>query len=106
MYSVCCEAIFENHPDVFRAALVGVGSANDERPVIVVEPEAGRFPESKAAEEVFRAQLLQLAAGSQLTSSIRDLLFHRSLPVDTRHNVKIQREALKEWATATLSVAR
>jgi acyl-CoA synthetase (AMP-forming)/AMP-acid ligase II len=99
MYSVCCEAIFENHPDVFRAALVGVGPENDERPVIVIEPEAGRFPESQAAEATFRSELVQLGASSPLTSSIRDVLFHRSLPVDTRHNVKIQREALKEWAT-------
>jgi len=98
MYSVCCEAIFENHPDVFRAALVGVGPANDERPVIVIEPEPGKFPETKEGEERFRATLLQLAAGSPLTAAIRDVLFHRSLPVDTRHNVKIQREALKEWA--------
>jgi acyl-CoA synthetase (AMP-forming)/AMP-acid ligase II len=98
MYSVCCEAIFENHPDVFRAALVGVGMPNDERPLIVIEPEAGRFPESKETQDAFRKQVLELAAGSPLTASIRDVLFHRSLPVDTRHNVKIQREALKEWA--------
>lgn len=102
MYSVCCEAIFENHPGVFRAALVGVGPPNDERPVIIIEPEPDQFPESIEAEDAFREQLRQLAAGSSLTHSIRDVLFYRSLPVDTRHNVKIQREALKEWATAQL----
>lgn len=102
MFSVCCEAIFENHPDVYRAALVGIGSANDERPVIVIEPEAGRFPKMQSAEGVFRHELLKLAAGSPLTSSIRDVLFHRSLPVDTRHNVKIQREALREWTAGLL----
>jgi olefin beta-lactone synthetase len=106
MYSVCCEAIFENHPDVFRAALVAAGPANDVRPVVVIEPEAGRFPASRAAEATLRAELLELAARSPLTESIRDVLFHRSLPVDTRHNVKIQRETLREWANAMLNLAR
>ncbi len=103
MYSVCCEAIFENHPDVFRAALVGVGPAEDERPVIVIEPEAGRFPGSSDAEAKFRQALQELATSSPLTQQIEDVLFHRSLPVDTRHNVKIQRETLKEWAGSHLN---
>ena len=25
MYPICCEAVFNQHPDVFRSALVGVG---------------------------------------------------------------------------------
>ncbi|HVJ66996.1 MAG TPA: fatty acid CoA ligase family protein [Caulifigura sp.] len=99
MYSVCCEAIFENHPHVFRAALVGIGAAGDESPVIIIEPEAGSFPESKSAEESFQTELLKLAASSPLTASIRNIRFHRSLPVDTRHNVKIQRESLRSWAS-------
>ncbi|QDT52535.1 4-chlorobenzoate--CoA ligase [Caulifigura coniformis] len=100
MYSVCCEAIFETHPHVYRAALVGIGDVSDEAPVIVIEPEAGKFPETPAAVAAFRDELLRLGAGSPLTSCIREVMFHRSLPVDTRHNVKIQREALKEWAAA------
>jgi len=98
MYSVCCEAILENHPNAFRAALVGVGPADDEQPVMIIEPEPGKYPESETADDTFRTELLQLAASSPLTSSIQDIRFHRSLPVDTRHNVKIQREALKTWA--------
>ncbi|QDU39078.1 Long-chain-fatty-acid--CoA ligase FadD13 [Maioricimonas rarisocia] len=98
MFSVRCEAIFNCHPRVYRSALVGLGEAPDQRPVIVVEPEEDQFPESPADKEQLRGELLELAAASPLTQRIRDVLFHRSLPVDTRHNVKINRELLAEWA--------
>jgi acyl-CoA synthetase (AMP-forming)/AMP-acid ligase II len=38
MYTIPCEAIFNQHPQVFRSALVGVGPAGGQRPVIIVEP--------------------------------------------------------------------
>ncbi|MFG0332503.1 MAG: fatty acid CoA ligase family protein [Maioricimonas sp. JB049] len=98
MFSVRCEAIFNNHPRVYRSALVGLGKAPDQRPVIVVEPEEGQFPETHDDEQALRSELLALGQASPLTQRIRDLLFHRSLPVDTRHNVKINRELLAEWA--------
>ncbi|MCA9071888.1 MAG: AMP-binding protein, partial [Planctomycetaceae bacterium] len=41
LFSVCCEAIFNEHPQIFRSALVGVGSKPNQRPVIIVEPETG-----------------------------------------------------------------
>lgn len=103
MFSVCCEAIFECHPHVYRAALVGIGPANNERPVIIIEPEVGQFPATAEDEAAFRSELFELGRSSSLTAPIREVLFHRSLPVDTRHNVKIQREALKIWAAKHLS---
>lgn len=102
LFSVPCEAIFNNHPRVFRSALVGIGSKPNQRPVIVVEPEAGQFPRSPADEARFRAELLQLAKGSSLTSAIDTILFHPALPVDIRHNVKIFRERLAPWAEQQL----
>jgi acyl-CoA synthetase (AMP-forming)/AMP-acid ligase II len=103
MYSVCCEAIFDEHPDVYRSALVGVGSKPRQEPVIIVEPEAGRFPRSQDDEARMRRELLELATANPLTASIRTVLFHPSLPVDTRHNVKINREALAAWAASRLA---
>ncbi|MCA8996869.1 MAG: AMP-binding protein, partial [Planctomycetaceae bacterium] len=98
LYSVCCEAIFNNHPRVYRSALVGFGSRPRQTPAIVVEPEEGGFPLSPTDETQFRSELIQLAEASDLTHEIREVFFHPSLPVDTRHNVKIDREALAEWA--------
>ena len=97
-YSVCCEAIFNNHPRVYRSALVGLGSKPEQTPGIVIEPEQGEFPSGKADEAQFREQLLELARANDITREIQEVFFHPSLPVDTRHNVKINREALAKWA--------
>jgi acyl-CoA synthetase (AMP-forming)/AMP-acid ligase II len=98
MYSVCCEAIFDQHPQIYRSALIGLGPVGDEHPLIVVEPERGQFPDTPAAANKLTAELLALATANPLTASIQRVLFHRSFPVDTRHNVKINREQLRIWA--------
>ncbi|QDU49663.1 fatty acid CoA ligase family protein [Gimesia panareensis] len=98
MFTICCEAIFNQHPRIYRSALVGVGSRPNQRPVIIVEPEQGGFPESQTAREQLTEELLELGQGNPLTKSISTVLFHHSLPVDIRHNVKIFREKLAPWA--------
>lgn len=98
MYSVCCEAIYNNHPRIFRSALVGVGSPGEQLPVIVAEPEAGQYPATRTDERQLRSELLELGKGCRLTESIDRVLFLKALPVDTRHNVKINREQLRGWA--------
>ncbi len=104
MFSVCCEAIFNEHPQVYRSALVGVGPKGQSRPVIVIEPESGCFPRGKPQRERFTSELRQLAIGNPLTESVDTFLFHRSFPVDVRHNIKIDRERLGRWAAKTLGV--
>lgn len=105
LFTIPCEAIFNTHPRVFRSALVGVGSKPKQRPVIIVEPEAEHFPESSAERDRFRSELLALGRANPLTTSIETVLFHRSLPVDIRHNVKIFREKLGPWAAKELGIA-
>jgi acyl-CoA synthetase (AMP-forming)/AMP-acid ligase II len=102
MFSVPCEAIFNEHADVYRSALVGIGAKPRQTPAIVVEPEQGRYPADTNAEEKLKAELRELAQANALTAGITTLLIHRSLPVDTRHNVKINREQLAAWATTAL----
>ncbi len=90
MYTVPCEAIFNEHPDVYRTALVGV----DGTPVIVVELESGvQTPTDQLTDE-----LLALGQASELTAAIRQVRFHPGFPVDVRHNAKIRRGELAEWA--------
>jgi acyl-CoA synthetase (AMP-forming)/AMP-acid ligase II len=100
LFTIPCEAIFNQHPRVYRSALVGAGEPGSQRPVIFVEP----WPEHRIKSRVDHAQLLaelrDLAARHELTSSIRDFFFMKSLPVDIRHNAKIFREKLKRWADA------
>ena len=92
--SVCCEAIFNQHPDLFRTALVKAGGA----PVIIAEPLPGKFPASKSAEDKFISELQKLGAANELTKDISKFMFHPAFPVDIRHNAKIFREKLAVWA--------
>ena len=97
MFTIPCEAVFNQHPEVARSALVGVGSLGGQRPVIVIEPRTRRLPTGSAATR-FTEQLLELGRANSLTTRIASILFHRSFPVDVRHNAKINRESLAAWA--------
>jgi acyl-CoA synthetase (AMP-forming)/AMP-acid ligase II len=75
------------HPRVARCALVGVGAAGVERPVLVVE---GREDASLARE-------------LQALAPVQAVLFHPRFPLDVRHNAKIHRLTLKRWAESRLA---
>jgi acyl-CoA synthetase (AMP-forming)/AMP-acid ligase II len=99
LFSVKCEAIFNEHPRVFRCALVGLGLKPQQRPVIIIEPERGQLPKPGSSEELsFKMELAERGAMHEITQGIEEFLFHPSLPVDVRHNVKINREQLTTWA--------
>src|SRR3989475_6584146 len=93
-----CEAIFNQHPDVFRSALVGIGPTGHQRPVIVIEPHPGTFPATADEGTRFRDELRRLGAAHPVTAGISAVLFHPAFPVDVRHNVKIARDKLALWA--------
>lgn len=93
LFTICCEAIFNQHPAVFRSALVGVGPAGDQTPVLIVEP----FEPVKDQKKLF-AELKDLGQGHDHTRAIENFLIHPAFPVDIRHNAKIFREKLAVWA--------
>jgi acyl-CoA synthetase (AMP-forming)/AMP-acid ligase II len=92
MYAVCCEGIFNTHPQVVRSALVGVGKVGMQEPVLLVEKRDG------VDESVVLAELRELAGQHALTQSIATFFVHPGFPVDIRHNAKIFREKLALWA--------
>jgi acyl-CoA synthetase (AMP-forming)/AMP-acid ligase II len=102
---VQCEAILNQHPDVHRSAVVGVGPLGSQRPVLIVEPVPAKWPATAEARGRLTEELLSLGARHAITRGIRDVLFCRDLPVDVRHNAKIQREKLAVWATRQLGEA-
>lgn len=103
LFPVPCETIFNHHPDVNRTALVGIGPQGRQRPVLVVEPRAGRFPESILEKQRFTLELLALGVEYPHTRAIQDVLFYPDIfPTDVRHNAKIQREKLAVWAAKHL----
>jgi acyl-CoA synthetase (AMP-forming)/AMP-acid ligase II len=99
LYTVPCEALFNNHPGVYRSALVGIGDYPKQKPVICIEPEPTVNDKS---EDVFIKELLEIAKKNAMTEQIDTILIHDSFPVDIRHNSKIFREQLAEWAQRKL----
>lgn len=95
MFTIPCEAIFNNHPRVFRSALVGVGPQGRQRPVACIELVPG---DSGKGKKGLKKELLALAKANPLSEDIETILFHRGFPVDIRHNSKIFREQLAVWA--------
>ncbi len=103
VYPVRCEAVFNQHPDVFRSAVVGVGPPGNQRPVAVLEPVRGRIPRDRAAERSLVAEVRRIGAASPVTAPVAEFLVHRAFPVDIRHNAKIFREKLAIWAAARMA---
>lgn len=105
LFSVPCEAVINEHPDVYRSALVGISDpkgSNIKIPVIIVEPVRDRRINKKTLiEEVKKG-----AGQSELTREINYFLVHKNFPVDIRHNAKIFREKLAIWAEKKLSHLR
>ncbi len=99
LYTIPCEAIFNGHADVFRSALVGVGAIPEQRPVICIELKRST---KESEKDRIKDELIDLAAANHHTRDITTVLFHQAFPVDIRHNAKIFREELAEWAAEQL----
>lgn len=106
LYTVPCEAIFNRHSNVFRSALVGIGPKGNQRPIIIIEPKQGKMPLFPFSRNLFAKELLEIGHQYEITRNITGVLFYRSFPVDIRHNVKIFREKLAQWAEKQKTVNR
>lgn len=98
LYTEPCERVFNQHPAVYRSALVGIQRAGATIPVIIIEPEPGKLPRHQRERNQFISELRSLATQYPITTGITTFLFHPALPVDVRHNAKIFREQLAVWA--------
>jgi acyl-CoA synthetase (AMP-forming)/AMP-acid ligase II len=98
LYTIPCEAIFNQHPWIYRSALVGVGSRGEQMPVVFVEawPEHQRSARKNVRQ--LQAELRKLALESAPATQIEHFILINALPVDIRHNAKIFREQLAETA--------
>jgi len=95
LFTIPCEAIFNQHPKVFRSALVGVGPTKNKKPIICVELNEG---DNQANKKDLTSELVEMAKQNEMTKNIETVLYHKSFPVDIRHNSKIFREKLAIWA--------
>jgi len=95
LFTIPCESLFNQHQQVFRSALVGIGPPGRQEPLICIEL---RKTDTGKNRDQLKDELLQIAAANELTQSIKTILIHKAFPVDIRHNSKIFREKLALWA--------
>ncbi|MDR2349188.1 MAG: AMP-binding protein [Deltaproteobacteria bacterium] len=102
LFTISCEATFNNHPLVSRSALVGVKVGADVTPVIIVEP-ARKLPPARWT--ALTEELTAMAKANPRTRGITTFLMKMDFPMDIRHNAKIGREKLAVWAEKELAKA-
>ena len=56
-----------------------------------------------AKRKELASDLMRLARANAVTQKIARILFHEAFPVDIRHNAKIFREQLADWAQTQIS---
>jgi hypothetical protein len=94
LYPVACESVLNVHDDVYRTAVVGIGEPGRQRPVVCVELRSGTGP---GRWQSIAGELLAIAARHPSTVPLTEFVRHPGLPVDIRHNAKIDRPALARW---------
>ena len=99
LYTICCEGVFNAHPDVARSALVGVQGKEAMIPVLCVEPVRSL---NRRTAIVSGASCSTAGRPFPTPGGSQTILFHPSFPVDIRHNSKIFREKLAVWAARKL----
>jgi olefin beta-lactone synthetase len=109
MFTEQIEGIFNQHPQVYRTALVGV----NREPVLWIELDAKLRKSfrklARQTSEVFviqdkiKQELIELAKDHHQASKIKTILFMKKFPTDVRHNSKILREELTVLAEKRLA---
>ena len=125
---VAAEQSAESLPEVRRAALVAVGPAGTATPVLVIEASAntaalearqsasafkralldrvpGRFPIAEGVAPFELSQLVRQKVAEDTGVELAAVLVVHEHPTDIRHNSKIDRPALGEWASKVLAGA-
>jgi acyl-CoA synthetase (AMP-forming)/AMP-acid ligase II len=98
-YPIRVEAIFNQHASVKRSALVKLTHGERIFPGIVIERKDGGTDLSAH----FLQELESLAQSSSHTAMIKHFFLYDHFPVDVRHNIKIDRVKLSQWAQTQLS---
>lgn len=99
-YSIQMESIFNQHPEVKRTALVKLTVKGMVVPGLVVERKDGKARLSAS----FLRELEVLKETETFTKSIEHFFVHPKFPVDIRHNIKIDRIKLSQWAQKELGL--
>lgn len=101
LYSVQCESIFNQHPEVKRSALIEVKYKGLKNAAIVIENK-GKKPKG-ILKTKFETELSMLSSKYDHTKKIKHIFYHDNFPVDVRHNIKIDRIKLRNMFKEMIS---
>ncbi len=96
LFTIPCEAIFNQHKQVRRSALVSFTNPLDKKQAAAIIIELISQPGNCNKKQILN-ELEVFAKTNPLTDQIHRFFFYKSFPVDPRHNAKINREKLSEW---------
>ena len=102
LFSDCCEAIFNQHEEVKKCALIALATSTDGKksitPAIVIERIDRKI--LKGRDRIrFERELLALGMANPHTRMIHTFFYCNKFPVDIRHNIKIDRLLLAKMAS-------
>jgi acyl-CoA synthetase (AMP-forming)/AMP-acid ligase II len=105
LHTETIEAVANTHPAVYRSALVGVGPAKSETATLILEPWSRASKRHRLSKQQILQQVRALLDSNQRAKNVeRIVIYPKKLPTDIRHNSKIFREKLAEWANKTLEL--
>ncbi|MDE0959576.1 MAG: fatty acid CoA ligase family protein [Planctomycetota bacterium] len=98
LHTVAIERVFDLHPRVRRTALVGFGPSGQQKAVLCVE-----LNETSGSDPIpLIEELKRLGSSVSGADQIEHFIFPGPFPVDIRHNAKINRESLSQFAARNL----
>lgn len=99
-YPVPIESIFNQHKEIRRSALVGLGQRGSQNMVLILEPRSSNLLNDPKAQNRVISELIEMAKSFPQACQVKRFLWHSELPTDIRHNAKIFREKLALWAAS------
>ena len=98
-YPLQVESVFNQHPKIRRTALVKITEGEVIYPGLVIERHDGKT----RMTESFLKELAVLKETEEFTKGIKHFFLYKKFPVDVRHNIKIDRLKLTQWAQEQIS---
>lgn len=97
-YPTQVEAIFNQHPEIKRSALISLRVDDELVPAVVFERFDHKMKLSRKKLALFSEEISLLKNQFDTSRKIHHFFFHSRFPVDVRHNIKIDRKKLSLWA--------
>jgi len=102
-YPIAVEAIFNQHPEVYRSALIPIkNNANEVTEAAIVIERKDREYLRGQDKSFFESELIKIATKYPHTKNIKQIFYSLEFPVDVRYNIKIDRQKLAREVQAHL----